>query len=185
MRTLKHILTLVLFIGFSSIQAQEKGQSAEKNQLLDELKRDYIVERLELSEEQSKKFLQLMEEFEAKKKAMKEELGKNRKEHESKRQHAEEDLKNLSEADAKKILETRLIQREKFLKLEREYMDAAIAAISAKKVIAYHHAEKEFHRELLKMLKDGENEHHMREKMMRERKRREMGEKRERPHPSK
>ena len=156
-----------LLIG--SIYAQEGNlmsneEAEKKKEVLESMKKSYILETLELNEAQKKEMETLMAAHEAEMKAMKASLEAEKKA--LKAQHkALQNGKEVSEVEAAKMLESAMAMKEQQMALERKYMEKYVDAISAKKVLEYRKAEREFKKELLQMLKDDRKEHHMRERM--------------------
>jgi len=169
MKNLKLIATLCLSLLIGSTYAQEdkvmsKEEAEKKKEVLESMKKSYILETLELDDTQQKEMEALMAAHKAEMKAMKESMEAEKKA--LKAQHkALIDGKDVSEADAAKMLESAMAMKEKQMALERKYMEKYVDAISAKKVLEYRKAEREFKKELLHMLKDDRKEHHMRERM--------------------
>lgn len=148
MKTIK-TLSLLVLIAFSitmSAQETKKEERKERSRIIEEMKRDFIKERLNLSEEKTVAYIALMEEYDAKKKEIRKAV------HVKKEAKTKE--KVLTEEEANILLAKKIETKEKMLSLEREHIAKSIEMISAVKVIEYYKAEKEFKKELLKMLED-------------------------------
>lgn len=153
MRTIKYLsLFGILIISISlSAQGRKYEQRAEHAEAIEKMKREFIQEKLELSEEKAAAYIALMKEFDEKKRAIRR---ASRPERKSRREGAEQEEKTYTEEEAKMILEKKLESKEKMLALEKEYIAKSIETISAVKVLEYYKAEKEFKEKLLRMLKE-------------------------------
>jgi hypothetical protein len=160
----KLVLSLgIVFLAISGSIAQEMKE--DKRQMMEKLKQTYIQEELQLEEEQMKEFNKIYSEFQQEKELLKEEMHEVRKRHHEMKLD-EERLKEMSEEEALKVLQSKLEREAKLLEIERKYLDQMVESISAVKVLEYKHAEREFKRELLHMLKDEKHQHHMERELM-------------------
>jgi len=149
------------------IQINAQEQLNEKRAQIEALRQEYIAERLALNEKEQAAFDEVQAEFKTKMKELRnshEESARQMKKEMHDRRGAESEL---SEAEAREILMNRLDREEAEIKLEKEYTEAMIEAISAKKTVDYKRLEREFKRELIHMLKDDKSKHRMREELRR------------------
>lgn len=145
----------------------QRGNNAERKAQIEKLRQEYINDRLFLSEAEKAKLLEVQSEFEAKRKERMKDL--ESRAHEMKaeiKEQAQEDVE-ISEEEAAKLLSLRYEREMERLQLEKEYTEALIEAISAKKTLEYKQLEKEFRKELLQMLRDDKDQHKMREELKR------------------
>jgi hypothetical protein len=148
MNTIKTIsLIFLITFGLSTIAQEHKEvNKKERSKLIEEMKRSYINDQLDLNEGKAKAFIALMDEYNEKKKEIKKEShlkGKDQKKE-----------TKLNEIEANLMLSRKIETKEKLLNLEREYIANSIKQISAIKVLEYYTAEREFKRKLLKMLEE-------------------------------
>lgn len=153
MKTIKYLSLFGILIFSTSLFAQERKHErrAEHAEAIEKMKREFIQEKLELSEEKAAAYIDLMKEYDEKKRAIRK---ANRPERRPHKEGAEQEEKKYTEEEAKMILEKKLEAKEKMLALEKEYIAKSMETISAIKVLEYYKAEKEFKEKLLKMLKE-------------------------------
>jgi len=166
MKEMKRIGFLMLAITLSIATFAQSDEAQERRELMESIKQDYIMERMELSEEESKKMTELSNDFREKMKEQRIADQKEMKELRAKMRSKKESEEELTEEEARMALTKKLQMEEKRIRLEKDYTEAMIDAISAKKTVEYKKLEKEFKRELLEMLKDEEKSHQMKKELM-------------------
>ena len=166
---IKNLIGSLAIVGLImiSFQLNAQEQSEDKRAKIEALRHEYINERLELSEEQEAEMKKIQEEYQAKMKAMRQEHEQVSREMKAEMQERRKEEKELTEEEAREMLMNRLEREESKIKMEKEYTEAMIKAISAKKTVDYKRLEREFKRELLQMLRDDKERHRMREELRR------------------
>lgn len=167
----KQINTAILFLGmcFLSFTAISQEQLGEKRAQIEELRQNYINERLGLTAAEQKAFEELRKEYKEKIKALRANYeGAARNMRKEMVERPKED-RELSEEQAREILMARIEREEAKTKLDKEYTEALIKAISAKKTIDYKRLEREFKRELIHMVKDDRERHRMNQELRQKR----------------
>ena len=155
------LLANVLLIGSNAFAQGESN----KEDLLNELKMEYIENAIGLSAEEQVEFEKVYEEYELKRKELRLSHRKAMKEIKKNNSASAEAEAEVSEEEAKKILMMKFENQREIMALEEEYTNKMIETFSAKKVLEYEKAEREFKRELLKMLKDDKPQHEMRNEL--------------------
>ena len=140
---MKKLLILWMVFGVLAVQAQQMPQERLKEQ-----KEKFLKERLQLSEEQDGKFFSLYEEFNMKRRDMRIEMSQNRL-----------GLKksSLSDAEAKKIIETELRLKKELVGLEEEYYKKYSGVLSSKQIIELYRAEDDFNKIMMQRLNNRPN----------------------------
>jgi hypothetical protein len=160
-----HIALLCIGICLISLEAKSQDQSTEKRAQIEELRQTYIAERLQLSTTEQAAFDKLQKEYLQKLRNLRtEQAGSDRNMREEIVNEPKED-REVSEEKAKEILMARIEREEAKTKLDKEYTEAMIQAISAKKTLEYKRLEREFRRELIHMVKDDRQRHRMNEEL--------------------
>lgn len=159
-----HIAILCLGLCFISTPASSQEQMREKRAQFEELRHTYINERLQLNAEEQKAFAQLQKERREKMRALRMNGAESTSEKRKEMKQARED-REISEEEAKRMLMARIDKEEARTKLNREYTEAMIDAISAKKTLEYKRLEREFKRELIHMVKDDRQRHRINEEL--------------------
>jgi hypothetical protein len=165
MKKVINILMMGTFLIGTSVFAQEEENN--KEDLLNELKMEYIEEAIGLSSEEQLAFEKVYEDYELKRKELR--LEQRKEIRAVKKSNSAESEAEISEEDAKKILMMKFENQREMMALEEEYTNKMIETFSAKKVLEYEKAEREFKRELLKMLKDDKPQHEMRNELRQKR----------------
>lgn len=107
----------------------------------------YITEKLDLTPTEAEKFWPVYNEFQAKKEVIFKELKT------LKRANKQED-EDVSDAEIEKMLNQRIITKQKELDLEKEYLTKFKSVLPIKKVGKFYKAEEGFKRELLRKMRD-------------------------------
>jgi len=140
------ILSLGMFIGATS--GTLKAQSQEQIEKFKEEQRKYYTEKLELSEEESKAFWPIYDDF----------LNRKMKLVEDERNtwtYAHKNAENLSDKEILETLEKGFTLKEKQQALEREYyQEKFLEALPAKKVLKLGKVEWDFRRHLIRKLRE-------------------------------
>ena len=149
-------IALLLLCAFMStgIFAQGERTKEEKEKIeaeLSQLKQDYIQLKLDLTEQKLTEFKTLYDKYEAEKRALKKQMKQEKRNLDHRKRMRAEEIENLKEEEALKILKSKLENEKKLLQLEEKYINQFTNTISAKQVLQYKQAEKDFRRELLKM----------------------------------
>ncbi len=147
-KTKLYTLLFALLFSFNGIAQEQEGGQVEQN--LNQLKQEYIQTKLELSENEINAFAKLYEQYETERKALRQKTKADRRSLQEKKHLRYEEIAELSEEEAMELLEGRLKRQEEMLKLERKYIEQFTKTISAKQVLQYKQAEREFRKELLR-----------------------------------
>lgn len=169
MNPLKKVVLPILILVCSSSLFSQNTDDEKRRETMESIKEEYIIERMELSTEDAKKVKEIRKEYQLKMQAQRAKHDKEAAKYRSQMKEKRESEEELTEEEAKMALTHRLQREEEKNRLEREYTEQMIAAISAKKTLEYKKLEREFKKELLEMLKDDEKNHHMREEFQRKR----------------
>ncbi len=151
-RTVQHcaIAALVMLTSLSAALAQGTDVPQLSKEKTDEIKAQksaYITTKLGLTAEQAQQFWPLYNEYDAQLDALRKEM---REMHRSERSNGAE----LTEARALELITKNLAARQKELDVERTYSEKFRKSIGAVKTVELHRAERDFHRELLRRLKE-------------------------------
>jgi Spy/CpxP family protein refolding chaperone len=150
MKYMKSITTAFLVLFAAAAFGQENGSQKDhesRREKVEKLKIAYITTELDLTTAEAEKFWPVYNEQENKLKELRKsghEAGKK----------AHENFDSLSDADAKKALDTWYENEAKENNIRKEYSDKFIAIIGARRTLKLMNAEHEFRRELLHRLKD-------------------------------
>jgi len=148
-------MLLALFTIGLNLMSQErtKEKANSENEIrLNEMKALYIQAKLDLSESKLEAFTKLYNQYEMDKDKLKKDARKERRAMNTKRRMTSEEIDALKEEEAMKLLHAKLKQQEALLRLEKSYLEQFTSSISAKQVLQYQQAEKDFKRDLLKMV---------------------------------
>ena len=124
------------------------------------------MKRMDLSAEEAQKMEAIQKEFQEQMKEQRREEELLIKKLKMRRKEKYQNEAEFTEEEAKEALTKRLEMEEVRIKMEREYTERIISAISAKKTLEYKKYEREFKKELLEMLRDEEKHHHMRRELV-------------------
>ena len=147
---MKRGLVFVVLLCFMSMNfallAQQSERRKENFEKLRAERKEFIAKAMNLTEDESKSFWPLCDEFQQKKfelnKPLMEEIGKIRQ--------AKKDKKTVSEADYKKVIALRASIKVKEAQLEEEYMNKFLKVLPAEKVFLYQRTEQQFAGEMVK-----------------------------------
>ncbi len=138
------LLFALLFIAFAA-NAQGRRGGGERGEKIDAARTAFLTDKMNLSTEQAQKFWPIYNEYEAKRKELRQKSkpfkGKN--------------LETLSDAQIKEQLNTMFDARQKELVLDKEYADKFQKVISVRQLAAMYKGEREFMKVLLQKLNDG------------------------------
>lgn len=147
---MKYILILLLtFVGFSNGYAQgkydKKRPSRADHEKIEELKRSYFSEELDLSKEDSVAFWPVYMDYSSRLRKL---------HHDIKTKYRCKESSKLSEESYKKIIQEIIALEEKELKLKAEYMLKIGETIGYEKALRLPCLEHEFRRKLLSELRE-------------------------------
>lgn len=149
MRKLK-MLTVILFLLSATLSTNAQPGKPEREEKIEKFKIAFITERLDLTVEEAQKFWPVYNQFNNEMK----ELRKFRKPGAD----FKEELKNMSDADVEKMIDTEMANRQKEIDLVKKYNAQFKSVLPIKKVAMLYRLEREFQRELLDKLRDRKND---------------------------
>jgi hypothetical protein len=143
---MKNILILALLLGFGGLYAQPSDSTRKaKMEALKKIRRELYVKKLSLTEDQSKKFFPVMDEFELKqrelKKPFRDKWGSKKPE-------------DLNDAEAESYLNDVHQMRENEMRLAKTYADRLKPIIGAKKVLMLKKVQREVQMEMVRKFRD-------------------------------
>jgi len=143
---MKNILILALLMGFGGLYAQPSDSTRKaKMEALKKIRRELYVKKLSLTEDQSKKFFPVMDEFELKqrelKKPFRDKWGSKKPE-------------DLNDAEAESYLNDVHLMRENEMRLAKTYADRLKPIIGAKKVLMLKKVQREVQMEMVRKFRD-------------------------------
>jgi len=144
MRTIRiYLLVFALFsVAFSAqAQGQKYGKRHEK---IDAARTAYLTDKMNLNQEQSQKFWPLYNEYDAKRKALRQQS----------RPFKGENLATQSEAQLKEQMNQMFDTRQQELNLDKEYAEKFQKVISVRQLAAMYKGEREFMKVLLQKLNE-------------------------------
>ncbi|MCR9251126.1 MAG: Spy/CpxP family protein refolding chaperone [bacterium] len=130
----KLVLIAVLFIGFSWVVEAQTNPKVEAARIA------LITERLNLTPEQAEKFWPLYNEYTNKRRGIQQNMKQALK---------GIDRNNVSDEEAKKIVQLQLDRKQQELNLEKQYSERILNVISSKQMVSLRKAEQDF-REIIK-----------------------------------
>lgn len=147
MHKLSFLFSLLILASGLWAQAPDSPRF-ERNERVQAARVAYLTERLALTSEQSAAFWPIFRAYEAERKALR-----------KKRNNKDLQLDELSETEARQLLDQQMETEEKLLALKREYSQQFLAVISAKQLVKLPKADRDFRREMLRMIsKRGERQ---------------------------
>lgn len=152
MKTQIALVIMALFTSTLMSAQPSKRLDGQRMQQIEAQKVAYITTQLDLTPEESEAFWPIYNEYSEKMEAIR----KNRMQMMS----GQVSIDQLSEEEAKELMEKRFADREKELKLEREYHAKFLSVLPPQKVAKLYKAEHDFKRELLRKLKKGDRLDH-------------------------
>jgi hypothetical protein len=148
-RMILYFLSLAIFICAST--AKLNAQSQEQIEKFNEERKAYFTEKLELTEQESKAFWPLYEDFQNRKMKLVEDERNTWS-------YAHKNAENLSDQEILETLEKGYTLKVKQLELEREYyQEKFLEALPTKKVLKLGKVEWDFRRYLLRKLREDRN----------------------------
>jgi hypothetical protein len=158
MKTTKIVAVfLTIMLGITTASAQQHQKHDKKDaperfykpgsEKFKAMKVAYITEKLNLTSAEAEKFWPVYNEFQTKKEAVFKELKT------LKRANKQED-KEVSDTEIEKMLNQRIITKQKELDLEKEYLAKFKSVLPIRKVGEFYKAEESFKRELLRKMRD-------------------------------
>jgi len=142
---MKYLKYLGLFLGlfFISWVAQAQHEPSEEDmKRIESMKIGYITKSLNLTTEEAQKFWPIYNEYNDAQKNIRKQLHQLRKSKPFEK----------SESEMKKMLEKALDLKQQQLDVEKKYLNKFLEVISAKKVGALRHAEREFRHQMFREL---------------------------------
>lgn len=144
MKNVLIIVSMLLFVGNLSAQ-QDASKRDKRESKIKAQKIAFITKALDLTPDEAQKFWPLYNEFTSKNRALKNEFKKNRV------------TKEISEDEAKRIINTYFDKEQQKLTLKKNYYDKFAMILPPSKVVKLHFAENRFKRKLLNRLKKNRN----------------------------
>lgn len=136
---------MMILVGTSLLSHAQPGAPAREEKM-EKFKIAFITERLDLTVEEAQKFWPVYNQFNKELK----EFRKNRRPDEK----METTLLNMSDADAEKMADGEIANRQKELDVMKKYHSQFKQVLPIKKVAILYLLEKEFHRELLQKIRE-------------------------------
>lgn len=130
----KLVLIAVLFIGFNWVVEAQTNPKVEAARIA------LITERLNLTPQQAEKFWPLYNEYTNKRRGIQQNM---------KQALQGIDRNNVSDEEAKKIVQLQLDRKQQELNLEKQYSERILNVISSKQMVSLRKAEQDF-REIIK-----------------------------------
>lgn len=137
------VLTFLVLVSFNA-QAQEKSNKEK----IEALKAAFITEKLELTEQESKVFWPLYEDYQKDRKMLR--VNNNVKDGRNSKPNFEE----MTDAEVNNFIDRKLKLEEETALLKRSYFNKIKEVLPIKKVAKLIQVEKEFRHEVLKRLKE-------------------------------
>jgi Spy/CpxP family protein refolding chaperone len=148
---------LIVMLGITTVSAQQHQKHDKKgtperfykpgSEKFRAMKIAYLTEKLDLTPAEAEKFWPVYNEFQTKKEVIFKELKT------LKRANKQED-KEVSDAEIEKMLNQRIITKQKELDLEKEYLAKFKSVLPISKVGKFYKAEEGFKRDLLRKMRD-------------------------------
>lgn len=138
MKYLLIVVTMLLSLGWGN--SQENTRKRDRFEKVESQKIAFITKALDLTPEESQKFWPVYNEYSRTLKKLKLDFPKGKQ------------RKDLSEAEADKLIENFFETEQNKLTLRRNYYDKFKAILPSSKVVKLHMAERKFKRKLLKRL---------------------------------
>lgn len=145
---MKTFLSTLPFVLFTVVCFTQNGPPRVKEKMLEKMESmrvAYLTNELDLSSEESARFWPVYNEYSKKRMELRKDMM------ERKRNLRKEDI---SEEESVKELEEQMAVQEKELNLKRNYYEKFKAILPAQKLAKLEPAEKEFHQEVLRKLKE-------------------------------
>ena len=133
-----YLLLLCLFIGFQ-VHAQ-----SQKKKNIEQQKANYIIQKLELTSAESKKFMPIFKDYQK-------EISALRREGAIKKIESE-DISNFTDAQILALVDYKLLYEEKMLSIRTKYHAKFKEVLPIRKVATLYQAESDFKRQLLERM---------------------------------
>ncbi len=149
----KIILCLFLFTGLTSYsQVDKKGDTKQKPtfEKLEEMRVGFVLKKLDLTDDEQSKFGPLYKKY--RKEYLELMAGSGEFAH---KRPKEEDIKKMSDQEAKAFIEDHLAQKRKMLNLKEKYFKEFGKIMTYKKVALLFQAEIDFQRKLFRSTRKG------------------------------
>ena len=126
------------------------GQQRDPGERINIKKKEFLVQRLNLDESSSKSFLSVYDEYHNKRKDIRIEMSQNQLSFRK---------SELSDAEAKKVINAEVNLKGKMVELEREYNDRFLKIISPQQLIEMYKAEDDFNRMMTERVRENSRNH--------------------------
>ena len=137
------LLTMMVLVGFASLAQDDPGRREIVEERIKAQRAAFITQQLNLSAQEAEKFWPLYNEFKEKEKDLRDKYGPPMR--------ARQDI---DEKEAEKMIEDQFKLEGEILELRKDYTDKFLSALPASKVARLPMAEKAFHGEMLKQLRE-------------------------------
>lgn len=141
---MKHILTIGFLLAVMLVWGQDNKLSEEKRKEFEAQKVAFFTQSLDLTPQEAAVFWPLYNEMF--KKIRKEEYDIRKKLKEAR------DMKNLTDAQAKSLVESTLNNEQQILDIKKEYYRKLLEVVPAQKVLKLDWTEHKFHKQLLERM---------------------------------
>ena len=141
------ILTL-LFCNLSINGLAQGGKKEERNERVQAAKVSFITTKLDLNTTQAQQFWPMYNEYEAERKKIRKQMRQLK---------VDNILSDGTEDQLKTDIKKMFVLRQEELDLEKSYSDKFLKVLSAKQMVQFYRAEKEFTKVLLKRLRESRN----------------------------
>ncbi len=142
------LLFLGLFLTTGILAQDRDARRAQRDSKIESLKVAFITNQLSLTEEESKNFWPLYNDFQAERKALRK-AGKKGKKGKNRPNFAE-----MSDAELEAMIEERFNIEEKELSLKRKYFKKLKTVLPIRKIAKLHQAEREFKKKVLDQMRE-------------------------------
>ncbi|HCI57931.1 MAG: hypothetical protein JST71_07155 [Bacteroidetes bacterium] len=136
---------ILLFAGMAMAQPGQK--KIEKREKAEAMKIGFITNRLNLTQDEAKKFWPVYNQFQ-------DELSSLRQKRRGNRRDARQDFDQLSDKETEKVVDDEILFRQSELDILKKYHAQFKQVLPIKKVAMLYQAEEDFKKELLRQLKD-------------------------------
>jgi hypothetical protein len=146
LRTFTLCATIIIVLTSSAIAQPGKGPQHHREQL-ESQKIAYITRQLELTPQEAQAFWPVYNQFEAKRKALRQNFGRNVRQEDV-------DINKLSDKEATELADAQIIDAQKLLDLRKEYHAQFKTILPPIKVLKLYQAERGFQKELLGQIRE-------------------------------
>lgn len=141
------LLTLTAFTLPAQPPPPDPDKMDERREEIETMKIGFITKKLDLSSEEAKTFWPVYNKFQ-------DELETIRKQRRNDMRDLRENIKDLNDKDAEKLIDNEIVSRQKELDVMKNYHAQFKKILPVKKVLMLYRSEEEFKRELLERLRD-------------------------------